>query len=83
MALVITFYAFTTRGKNKMGLEIGRMRLLEMSPRKVVICPWHALKAHSTAVVSILFPVSGWAGSVGLGENHAKKATQRTMMLKR
>lgn len=51
VALVITFYAFTTRGKKKMGLEIGRMRLLEMSPRKVVICPWHALKAHSTAVV--------------------------------
>ena len=31
----------------------------------------------------IPFPMSGWEGSVGLDENHAKKATQRTMMLRR
>lgn len=74
MVLVITFYVFIIRGKNKMGLEIGRMRFLEMSFRKVVICFWYVFKVYFIAVVLIFFFVLGWAGSVGFGENYVKKA---------
>jgi hypothetical protein len=37
----------------------------------------------SIVVISILSPVLGWVGSVGQEENHARRATQKTMMLKR
>lgn len=59
-------------------MECGSGAEFQKTPLPLVMCA-----LDCSVITQIIFPVIGWVGSGEQEENHARRATQKMMMLKR